>query len=377
MSTSDDPVAELSAAHDRLEALEATPPVDTEHLDEVADAYESVASVLDSWEERATDWDDFEGYVEFRDDLSDTMSAIREDIPESDAFVDAERHVKTGSPTESLTDSDFAAAREALAPARAYADYRSDLADARRQYREAYRAVEHRHHELEDRIDDLERLQRLGEADLTAPIDELRDPIDSYNDAVVEAFRAFRSEASAREALGVLETAALDYPLVDGAAPPDRLLSYVRSEPAGDLTIPELLAYADYSESKLDHYVADPDLLKRRVATTRTYLEGLDGAAFRVEWPPPAAETLRYRTRELLSVVGRFADEDATRPLRAVRDLPRRPDYRRLREAARADERLSDDDRERLAGGSVTEDLAAARRRRDRLADALDGHPDP
>jgi hypothetical protein len=377
MSTSDDPAAALSAAHDRLEDLEANPPVDTDRLGEVADAYESVARVLDSWEERATDWDDFQGYVEFRDDLSDTMASIREDIPEGDAFVAAERHVKTGSPTESLRASEFAAAREALAPARAYADYREDLAEARRRYREAYRAARARRRELAERIDDLERLQRLGEADLDAPIEDLRVPIDRYDGAVEEAFGTFRSESSAREVLGVVEVAAEDYPLVDVTPPPDRLLSYVRAEPAGEHTLPELLEYADYSESKLGHYVDDPGLLKRRVATNRTYLQGLDAAPFRIEWPPSNADLLRYRTEELLSVVTRFANEKTTRALRAVRECTRREDYRRLREAAVADARLCDDDRDRLESGEVSADLAAAREERDRVVDAVERHPEP
>jgi hypothetical protein len=377
MSTSEDPVATLAAAHRELEALEANPPVDAEHLEAVADAYEAVAEVLDGWEERATDWDDFQGYVEFRDDLSETMSAIPEDLPESEALVEADRHVKTASPTESLRTADFEAAREALAPARAYADYREDLADARRRYREAYRAAERRRRELAARIEDLARLQRLGDADLDAPIEDLRGPVSEYNDAVTDAVATFRSEASAREVLGVLETAAADYPLVDVAAPPDRLLAYVREAPAGELTVPALLEYADYSESKLAHYVDEPGLLKRRVATNRTYLDGLDAAPFRVEWPPPPAETLRFRTDELLSVVGRFAGERTTRALRSVRAAARRDDYRRLREAAVAASRLSDADRERLAAGTVADDLSAAREERERLAEALTRHPEP
>jgi hypothetical protein len=377
MSTSEDPVATLEAAHRELEALEANPPVDADHLEAVADAYEAVAGVLDGWEERATDWDDFQGYVEFRDDLSETMSAIPEDLPESEALVEADRHVKTASPTESLRTADFEAAREALAPARAYADYREDLADARRRYRETYRAVERRRREFAERIEDLERLQRLGDADLDAPIEDLRGPVSEYNDAVTDAVATFRSEASAREVLGVLETAAADYPLVDVAAPPDRLLAYVREAPAGELTVPALLEYADYSESKLAHYVDEPGLLKRRVATNRTYLDGLDAAPFRVEWPPPPAETLRFRTDELLSVVGRFAGERTTRALRSVRAAARRDDYRRLREAGVAASRLSGADRERLAAGTVADDLSAAREERERLAEALTRHPEP
>ncbi len=376
-SPGDDPAAALSTAHDRLQRLEDEPPVDPDALDEVADAYQSVARVLDRWEERATDWDDFEGYVEFRDDLSETMSSIPEDVPESDAFVAADRHVKTASPTESLNEGDFEDARAALAPVREYAEYRDDLEAARRRYREAYRATNERHRELADRVEELERLRRLGDADLDAPIEELRAPIDRYDDAVEEAFRTFRSEASAREFLDIVRVAAVDYPLVDVGAPPTRLLSYVREQPAGEHSVPELLAYADYSQSKLDHYVEDPDLLQRRVATNRTYLERLDAEPFRIEWPPADAETLRYRTEELLSVVGRFAGEDTTGALRDVRARTRRDDYRRLRDAAVATERLSDADRERIESGAVTDDLRTAREEYERLEDALERHPEP
>ena len=374
MSTgSDDPVAELGAASERLERLEADPPVDPEEVDRVADAYEAVVRVLDRWEERATDWDDFEGYVEFRDDLSETMSDIPEDVPESDAFLAADGHVKTGGVSRSLATDDFDAAREALAPAREYADYRDDLEAARSRYRRAYRTVERRHRELEERIEDLERLERLGEADLGAPVERLREPVERYDETVGEAFDRFRREATAREFLGFVETAA-GYPLVDVRAPPSELLEYVDSAPAGRHSVPELLEYADYTKSKLEHYVEDAALLKRRLATNRTYVESLSADPFRVGWPPPDAETLRYRTGELLSVVDRFAGEETTSALRNVRALTREDDYGRLREAAVARSELTEGERERLRSGAVADGLEAAREQYRRLTDALDGH---
>ncbi|PSQ41462.1 hypothetical protein BRD07_05295, partial [Halobacteriales archaeon QS_9_68_42] len=107
MSTgSDDAVGELEAAADRLQRLRKHPPVDREAVDSVADAHESVLGVLDRWEKRATDWDDFRGYVEFRDDLSETLGSIPEDVPESDAFLAADDHVKTGGVSKSLTERD-------------------------------------------------------------------------------------------------------------------------------------------------------------------------------------------------------------------------------------------------------------------------------
>ena len=243
-------------------------------------------------------------------------------------------------------------------------------------YHEARRDIRYRVREIDEEIAELERLSRLGDADLDAPTEQLREPIEAYNDAVTGAFAEFRRNSPAREVLAFV-AAMGDYPLVPFEQPPEELLRYAKEREPGNETISQLLEYADYSESKLGHYVDDPGLLKRRVATNRTYLQGLDAAPFRIEWPPSNADLLRYRTEELLSVVTRFADEKTTRALRAVRECTRREDYRRLREAAVADARLCDDDRDRLESGEVSADLAAAREERDRVVDAVERHPEP
>ena len=366
-----DPASELRAAHDHLERLREETALDREALEAVADAYESVERVLERWEERATDWDDFQGYVEFRNDLSATLESVPEDVPESEAFLEADGHVKTGSATQSLTPRDFEAARGALEPAREHAQRREDLERARRRYREARQAAKRRRAELADRIDDLERLLALGEADLEAPVERLRDPIRRYDAAVEEAFADFRRTAPAREFLGFVATAA-GRPLVDYRTPPGELLAYVRERPAGDHSVEELLEYAGYSPSKLDHYVEDADLLKRRVATNRTYLERLSADPLRVGWPPEERTRLRYRTGELVPLVGRFADEETVAALRAVRALTRREEYDRLRRAAVARAELDEAERERVASGAVEEELEAAREEYERLGDALE-----
>ena len=370
------PVAALEAADERLEGLRAEPPADPEAVDTVADAYESVAEVLDRWEDRATDWDDFEGYVEFRDALSETLASVPEDVPESEAFLAADDHVKTSGVSKSLTEADFEAAREALAPAQRYADYREELSAVEDRYRRAYRIAERRRREVDDRIDDLGRLRRLGDADLEAPVERLREPVERYDAAVTDAFDAFRREAPAREFLGVVRTAA-GYPLVDVRAPPSELQAYVESTPAGDHPVPELLEYAEYSTSKLSHYVEEPSLLKRRVATNRTYLEELSAAPLCVGWPPPPADRLRFRSEELLSVVDRFAGEKTVRAVRAVRARTRDDDYDRLRETAVARAELTDAERRRLESGAVAEELEELRERRRRLTAALERYEPP
>jgi hypothetical protein len=371
--TATDPVEDLRAAAERVERLRAEMAesgLDRDELETVADASRSVDAVLDRWEERATDWDDFEGYVEFRNDLAETLESIPDDVPESDAFLEADAHVKTESVSKSLDSRDFDAAREALAPARAHAERLADLEDALADRREARARAESRRDELRARIDELERLLELGEADLDAPIDRLREPIETYNERVTEAFRAFRREATAETFVSFLDDAART-PFIEQDSPPSELLEHVRTADAGEHSIDELLEYADYSTSKLAHYVDDPDRLKRRVATNRTYLERVSAGPFRIAWPPAPAERLRFRIDELVSLVGRFADEAVVETLREIRELTRDDEYGRIRRASAADSELTAEQRHRLEDGEIDAELETAREALERVEAAL------
>ena len=363
----------LVAARERVETLRSRldeTGLDRSELETVADAYREVETVLERWEDRATDWDDFEGYVKFRDDLAETLESIPDDIPEREAFLEADEHVTTGGVSKSLRAGDFDAAREALAPAREYAELRADLESALRQRREAEQRAERRASELRERIERLDGLLELGEADLDAPTERLEEPIRAYDDAIEDAFRTARREAPAETFLGFVERAART-PFVDYESPPERLLEYVRTRAAGEYSVAELLEYADYSTSKLSHYVDDADLLKRRVATNRTYLERLSADPLSIGWPPEPAETLRFRIEELLGLVGAVADDSTVSTLREIRGLTRAEEYDRLREAARADAELTGTQRRKLERGEVAAERSAAREELDRLETLL------
>jgi hypothetical protein len=367
-------IDELRRVDERIETLRAeleNGDVPTEKLEGLVDLFRSVEAVLDRWEERATDWDDFQGYVKFRDDLAETLEAAPEDLPKRDAFAAADEHVKTGDVSTSLDASDFDAAREALEPVRSVVETYEALESAREERGRRYRRARRRAKELRERIDSLERIRELGQADLEAPIGRLREPIEAYNESIEDDFGTFRRNRSAREVLSFLEGAART-PFVEYEAPPGELLEYVRTRPAGERTVEELLEYAGYSSSKLSHYVDDADLLKRRVATNRTYLERLSADPLRIEWPPRPADVLWFRTRELVSLVGQFADETTVETLREVRSLTRKPEYERLRRAAASDAELTDEERRRLERGAVEADLSDAREKLDRLEDALE-----
>jgi hypothetical protein len=367
-----DSAAELAAADEAVRDAEAAvEDVGTDAVAAVAGAHGELVGLLERYADSATGTGDFEAYVEFQDAVADLVEGLDDDLPERDAFEAALDVLDQ----RRLSEDDFAAAREALAPAASTARLLDERDAAVAEYREARKAAARRKRTVEERIDDLERLVELGDADLDAPVERLREPVDAYDDAVREAFRAFRRETSAREVLE-LSVAAERYPLVDLGSPPADLLAYVRESPAGEEPVPTLLEYAGYSSSKLDHYVDDPTELKRRVATRQTYLERLDADPLTVGWPPPTADDLWWRSRELISLVARFAPEDVVARLREVRALTRDDDYERLRTAAVARERLGPDERERLAAGDVADELDDLRAERDALGEALAEYPD-
>ena len=357
-----DAAAELEGARDAVADRGGVNALET-----VASAVRRAERKLDGYEESATGTGDFQSYVEFQEAFATLVEDLDDDLPERGAFEDALECTEK----RRLSVSDFDAAREALGPARDLASLRERLASARSDFADARRRASERFRDVEDGIEARERLLELGNADLDAPVEDLREPVTAYDDAVTDAFASFRREASAREVVAVLADAAA-YPLVDVAAPPAELREYVDAHDAGEHTIPELLEYADYSRSKLEHYVDDPTALRTAVGTRRTYLERLDGSGFTIGWPPPAAETLQYVTRELLSVVPGFASEDVAARLQAVRERAWDDEYERLRTAAVALAELGDAERDRLASGIVSEELDALERERDDLTAALE-----
>ena len=334
-----------------------------------AGAYHTFRRLLANNQEAATG-SGFQAYIEFQEKVADHTDSLDESLPAYDAFETADDAVHK----KRLSADDFETARRALDPAREYADLLVEWEAAEELLREARREARDRLDRLDDRIADCERLLELGEADLDASVERLRDPIERYNAGVREDIEALKRDGSARDVLDVV-AAAESYPLVEFRDPPTRLAEYLRSAPVGEESVTTLLEYADYSAEKLSHYVEDAGELKRHVATNRTYLTNLDASPLLVPYPPPDAETLRYRCKEYTAVCNRFADDDTLAALREVRSLPDEADYERLRRAAVAREELSSDALRRLQDGTVHEELDALRSKRERLTDALDAHP--
>ncbi|MHC3436759.1 DUF7118 family protein [Natrialbaceae archaeon A-gly3] len=365
-----DHVDRLEDARRRLAEIEAR--IDDhgeETVTQAAEAYREASKLLEDYVDRATGTgrEEFKSYIELEGQFATLVENLPDDLRHREAFEDALEAIDK----RRLSERDFERAEEYLEPAATFSELFDEREDAREELEEAKKAAHVRLREIESETADCERLLELGDADLEAPVERLREPIEAYNGAITEAFEEFYHDAAAREIFAVLERSEW-YPLVDFESPPDDLEAYVAENPAGEYTIPELLEYAGYSNSKLSHYVSDAGELKRNVATQQTYLEGIDAEPLTIAWPPADRETLRYRVREIRPFAERIGGEEVVAALRAVRALTDDPDYDRLQRAAVAIVELEEGERKRLAAGEVETELERLHRERESIEGTLE-----
>jgi exonuclease VII small subunit len=364
-------IADLEAAISEYQTAQAAvETVGREQLEALSDAYTDLLELLREFEGKATGTgrEEFVNAAQFRASVVDFVDELDDELPDRERFEAARDAVDK----RRLSESNFERAREALSPVQEDVDRLDRLETAAEQLRTAYETGEETIEQLEEAIARQERLLELGEADLDAPIQELRDPVDRYNERVETAFEQLRSERSTRELFALLEETE-QYPLIDIEQPPAEIRDYVAAHAAGEEPLTQLLEYAEYSRSKLAHYVDDPDLLKRKIATQRVALERIDAAPFTIDWPPPEADRVPWLTRELRGAASQLLDEDALAGLRDLEALARDANrYERLRTAAEAAAELTESDRQRLESGAVGETLSEYREQRDRIAELVD-----
>lgn len=368
MST-EDAIRALENARTALDdAISSVEAIGEDRLERLATAHDDLVSLMGRYEERATGSGDFKAYLEFQESVVELVDGLDDDLPERDAF----EAVSDRFEKRRLWESDFEAAREDLQPVTDLLARLDERDAARDRYREARKTVESRRSEIQEQIDRLTDVQALADADIDAPVEDLREPVESYNELVEEAFTSFKREAPAREVISFVETSR-SFPLAAYPTPPTDLAEFLGRDPAGAEPIPTLLEYAEYSQSKLAHYVDSPQSFKRIVGGNRTYLTRLSAEPLTLDWPPAPAPELRWRGEELVSLVNRFAGDDVVERLERVLTIARDSDrFERLRTAARAREELTEDERERVAAGVVDDDLESLRAERARLDEALD-----
>lgn len=366
--STDDLLTELrDARREREEIVAEIERHGEQSVQAVADAVGEASRLFERYEDSATGTGDFEAYLEFQSQFAELLDGLSEELPAREEFEEANEAIDQ----RTISTSDFERAREALSTAREIADLLDRREAATGRVDDAERAVSKRLSAIDRRLDELAELRRLGDADLSAPTEELTEPIQRYDDAVREAFEAYVDEAPARDLLDLIESTKV-FPLVSFQRPPDDLLEYVQSHAVGAEPLPTLLSYAQYSGSKLSHYVDDPTAFETTVPIHRTYLDRIDAEPLTVGSPPPAADRLRHRARELVSVVARFADEETVALARELQSLARRDDYDRIRDAAVAEAELTPEQREALKNGEYGAEAERLRDDRERLEQTLE-----
>jgi hypothetical protein len=371
-TTTHDLVAELDRLDSELDrANERVDEFGEDNLQELADIYRKFTDVIDRYEEDVTDdGGDIQDNIEFQSQIAAVTEEIPDDLLLKETFDECDEYLQK----RWFHDSDFEHVREQLEPVADLVDRLDTRDDLLTSYRETRKDIRYRIRDLDDRIDELERLSRLSDADLDAPTEEIREPIETYNEAVTEAFETFSREAPARDVVDFLEAMSV-YPLVSFETPDEELLSYIHNHPPGEEPIPQLLEYSEYSQSKLSHYVEDPEKLRRIVGGRQTYLDGLDADPLCISWPPPTADTLQWRCQELTAAVNRVAPAVVDH-LRTVSTLPRETPYERLRDTAVVRQDLTDEERERIQTEDIDAQLEEAGTERAELDTALEEYPD-
>ncbi|GAB7090441.1 hypothetical protein JCM18237_07120 [Halorubrum luteum] len=347
--------AELRERYDELVAVESRiERLGEERVEAAADAYRQAHRVLEQYEEDAVGTGDFGSYVKFEGAFA-AATDVDDDALAAEAFTAADEAVEK----RRLSASDFEAARAALEPAAEYVELLGDRDDAVDAYRAARKETREARDRLAEHLDELRAVAGMADANLEIEIDRLREPVLTYNESVLEGFRSFYKTESARAVFDLLERADRT-PFVDVDVPPTDLREYVDDNAAGEEPLATLLEYADYSPSKLDHYVDDPGALRTAVAVHRTYIERLDGEPFALAWPPKPGEELAYAIDELVPLVSRFADEETVATLRTIRKLARSDEYEALRRAAEVRETLDGEELELLRSGEIDDRVATA-----------------
>ena len=382
-------VDDLRAAADRVaDAAAAIDDHGEESIEAAADAYRQATRLLDSYEDSATGTGDFGAYLQFQTEILELVDSLPEDTFAADAF----ERVSDRLDKRRLNESDFEFAREEIEAAGNAIELLEEREAAGAAYRGARSDAKEKRDALRAEADHLRELQKLADLDLNADLGPLRERVEAYNEAVSAAFERFRTERPARELFALLDDAA-SRPLVGVDRPPRDLVDYIASNPAGTEPLSDLIKYADYSPSKLDHYVDDPGALRTSVAVHGTYLDRLDAEPFCVVWPPAEAATLRARLDEVAPFVRRLdsvfadnagsdsdetgeseadeppevvdlpADLPASNPIEAARRqltrFTRRDEYDRLRDVAVADSELDEGEFDRVASGAIEDDLTA------------------
>lgn len=316
--------------------------------------YDRLTDLMDRYEEPATGTGEFQEYVAFQDALAALESDLENaDVTDPDAF----QHALDRFERRIIREKDFRRARADLEAVKEVAgaveraeQLETRLANERGRLTSRLRDLRHERSRLTDRIADLEAVTDVD----PEPLVSARE---AYNDRVREDFERFVGQAAAIEVARIGRKAQL-FPLSD--VPPIRnegALDVLVESGLGEESVPTVLEYAGYSDSKLQHYVDRPRTLRNNLPVT--WFETIDGDAFTIG-SDVSGDVVRHRAPALMKVIEPFAESETVAQLRRLRDLAVTGAYERMRRARR----LADDD--------APTDVADARAELDAVEAAID-----
>lgn len=365
----DDIIARLERARaDRDAAAAGLEPHDDAAVDRLQDAYVKAVGLLDSYEDKATESGDFSGYVEFRNEFTSFLSGLSDDLPHRSDFEDAGDRVDK----RRLSSSDFDAARAELATVAGLVEALEDKRQWESEISELRRTLTRKRTALEDERDRLKELASVDPTVAEADIEELRDPIDRFNDAITADHREFLRNASIRSVFETYDRIAR-FPLVDIDEPPEDLVAFFEDHPVGEESVGRVRELLSYSRSKLAHYVEDAGHFLGEVKPYAGYLDGLSPDPFTIDWVPPEGDTFEWALGERRRAVDRFASDDTMAILRELEEIVRdRPRYERLRDSAIYRDSLEEADLELVRSGDVADQLEEVADKLERIDHALE-----
>ncbi len=368
-----DELREAGAAYQEAQA--AVKERGRDRLETLQDAYNTATQLLAQYEDTATDTGarEFVNFAQFKGSFITLVENLDAELPAITAFERAKETIDK----RRLDEDDFAQAREHLGPVEKELEKLDRLDKTRDQLITARQHAQQRREELVEEIEQLEAMVELSVTDDETALKRVRKPVEKYNTAVRTGFKQLRREAPSREVLALLDRAQ-QYPLVAFQSPPPVLEEYLRTTAAGHRPLAELIEFTEYSRSKLEHYVDDAGAFRRAVATNRTYLRELDATPLTIAWPPPPAQQVPWLTRELRAVAGRIVDADAMAHLREVEAVAREDrQYTIVRETAIAEQQLDATQRQKLANGTLRDELETLRNTKQAIDTTLSNMPDP
>lgn len=357
----DDALARLDDAMTRISTVGETTARETRQF------YDRLIGLMDRYEEPATGTGEFQEYVDFQEAVADLESDLETaDVTDRTSFEDAiarfERRI--------IREKDFRRARSDLDGVRDIVNaveraeqIASRLANERGRLTSRLRDLRHERSRLESRIADLEAVADVDPTPLAAAL-------DTYNEGVRADFEAFVAEASALGVARVGQKAAT-FPLA--GVPPirnDAAFDVLEEIGLGEESVPTVLEYAGYSDSKLSHYVDRPRAIRKNLPVT--WFETIDGDDFTIT-PDLSGAEVRHRAPALAKVIDAFASPETISHLRHLRDLAVSGEYERMQQARR----LTDEDAPTDVDAARAE-LAAVEEAIDRVERAIeriDGAP--